>query len=61
MIIGVRDGNLYRMRDQPMCSMTSRSKDTDEEEQVAPRVVRQVVPLIAQVHRDHIYSPVVLA
>jgi hypothetical protein len=48
MILGVREGNLYRMRDQLMHSVTSRSIETVEEEQGDPPVVRQVAPPIAQ-------------
>jgi hypothetical protein len=32
-----------------MCVVTNKSRETDEEEQVAPPVVRQVAPLTTQV------------
>jgi hypothetical protein len=35
-VLGVREGNLYRLRGHPMSVVTSRSRETDEEEQVAP-------------------------
>jgi hypothetical protein len=43
-VLGVREG-------QPMHVVTSRSRETDEEEQVAPPVVRQVAPPVAQWYR----------
>jgi hypothetical protein len=48
MVLGAREGYLYRLRLQPMCFMTSSSKETDEEEQVAPLVVKQVVPPVVR-------------
>jgi hypothetical protein len=36
MVLGVREGNLYRLRGHPMSVVASRSRETDEEEQVAP-------------------------
>jgi hypothetical protein len=45
----VREGKVYRLRDQPMLVMTSRSRETDEEEQVAPLMVRKVTPIETQV------------
>jgi hypothetical protein len=35
-----------------MSDMTSRSRETDEEELVAPRVVRQVTPPVVQTQRE---------
>jgi hypothetical protein len=32
MVLGVREGNLYRLRGQPMSVVTSRSRETYEEE-----------------------------
>jgi hypothetical protein len=49
MILGVREGNLYRLRGHPMRVVTNRSRGTNEEEQVAPLVVRQVAPPTTQV------------
>jgi hypothetical protein len=40
MVLGVREGNLYMLRGQPMLVVASRSRETNEEEQVAPPVVR---------------------
>jgi hypothetical protein len=31
-VLGVREGNLYRLRGQPMSVVASRSRETDEEE-----------------------------
>jgi hypothetical protein len=45
-IHGVSEGNLYRMRAQPMHATTNWSREI-EEEQVAPPVVRQVAPPVA--------------
>jgi hypothetical protein len=48
-----------------MCVVTSRSKEIDEEEQVAPPIVRHVVPLVVRqvapsvAHRDKVTPPVV--
>jgi len=39
MVLGVREGDLYRLRGQPMRAVTNNSRETDEE-QVAPPVVR---------------------
>jgi hypothetical protein len=47
MVLGVREGNLYRSRGQPMRAVASRSRETDEEEQVVPPVVRQATPRVA--------------
>jgi hypothetical protein len=52
MVLGVREGNLYRLRGHPMSVVASRSRETDEEEQVAPRVVRQVTPPVVQAQRE---------
>jgi hypothetical protein len=52
MVLGVRRGNLYRLRGQPMRVVTSRSRETDEEEQVAPPVMRQVAPLVVPAQRE---------
>jgi hypothetical protein len=43
-VLGVREGNVYRLRGQPMRVVVSRSRETDEEEQVTPLVVRKVAP-----------------
>jgi hypothetical protein len=32
MVLGVREGNLYRLRGQPMVAMASRGRETEEEE-----------------------------
>jgi len=32
MILGVREGNLYRLRVQPMHFVTSKNRETNEEE-----------------------------
>jgi hypothetical protein len=58
-ILGVREGNLYRLRGQPMRAMTNMSREIDEEEHVAPLVVRQVAPTIELVQREHVAQPVV--
>jgi hypothetical protein len=39
-VLGVRHGNLYRLRGHPMRVVASNSRETDEEEQVSPLVVR---------------------
>jgi hypothetical protein len=49
MALGVKEGDLYRMRDHPMSVMANRRRETDEEEKVSPLVVRQVDPPVAQV------------
>jgi hypothetical protein len=40
MVLGVREGNLYRMRDQTMGSIDKKCREIEEEEQVTPPVVR---------------------
>jgi hypothetical protein len=57
-VLGVREGKVYRLRDQPMCVVTSRNRATDEE-QVAPPMVRQVAPPTAQVQREQVAPKVV--
>jgi hypothetical protein len=52
-ILGVKEGNLYRLRDQPMRAVNKSRKETDEEEQVAP--------LVVQVQREQIAPPMVQA
>jgi hypothetical protein len=52
MVLGVREGNLYRLRGQPMGAMASRGRETEEEEQVVPPEVRQMAPPVAQVQRE---------
>jgi hypothetical protein len=47
MILRVREGTLYRLRGRPMCFVTSKSREIDEQDQVAPLVVRQVAPPVA--------------
>jgi hypothetical protein len=32
MVLGVREGNLYRLRGQPMRAVANRSRETDEEQ-----------------------------
>jgi hypothetical protein len=39
-ILGVREGNLYSLRGQPMRVVGNKSREKDEQEQVAPLVVR---------------------
>jgi hypothetical protein len=39
-ILGISEGNLYMMRGKPMCVVTNKNRETREEEQVAPSVVR---------------------
>jgi hypothetical protein len=46
MVLGVKEGNLYRLRVHPMSDVANMSIDIDEEEWVVPQVVRQVAPLI---------------
>jgi hypothetical protein len=46
-LLGVREGNLYRMRVYPMHDVTSWSREIDEEERLAPLVVRKVAPPVA--------------
>jgi hypothetical protein len=52
MVLGVRKGNLYRLRGYPMGVMASRSRETEEEEQVAPRLVKQVALLVVSAQRE---------
>jgi len=40
MVLRFREGNVHRMRGQPMCPVANRSRETDEEEKVAPLVMR---------------------
>jgi hypothetical protein len=40
MILGVRKGNFYRLRGQHMHVVTNRSRETNDEEKMAPLVVR---------------------
>jgi len=47
-VFGVRKGNLNRLRGQPMRTMANSGRETNEEEQVAPPMVRHVAPLVAQ-------------
>jgi hypothetical protein len=35
-VLGVREGNLYRLRGHPMSVVANRRRETDEEDQVAP-------------------------
>jgi hypothetical protein len=39
-ILRIREGNLYRLRGQPMSTMDNSSRNIDEEEKVSPPVVR---------------------
>lgn len=55
MILRVREGNLYRMRGNPMIFMTSKSRETYAKEKVAPPVMRHVAPPIAQ--REKVAPP----
>jgi len=61
MVLGVREGNLYRVKGQLMHIMSNRSRETNEEEQVAPRVVRQVAPPTTQKQREQVAPPLVKA
>jgi hypothetical protein len=45
MVLGVGEG-------QPMRAVTCRNRETDEKEQVAPRVVRQVAPPVVLAKRE---------
>jgi hypothetical protein len=45
-ILGVRIRKLYRLRGNPMHVVANRSIEKDEEEQVAPPMVRKVVLLV---------------
>jgi hypothetical protein len=53
MVLGVRECNLYRLRGQHMCVVATSSRETVEEEQLAPLVAQvqkeQIAPLVAQV------------
>jgi hypothetical protein len=60
-VLGVREGNLYRLRSQLMQAVTNSSRETDEEKHIAPSVVRQASPPVAQVWREQIDPPVVQA
>jgi hypothetical protein len=51
-ILGVREGYLYRSRGQPMYVVTSRRKEIYEEEHIGPSLVRQVSPLVSQIYRE---------
>jgi len=44
MLLGVREGNLYRMRVQPMGVVAIRSRETKEEEKLSPPMVRKMAP-----------------
>jgi hypothetical protein len=52
MVLGVKEGNLYRLRGQPMGAMASRSRETEGEEQVAPQVVIQVTSPAVPAQRE---------
>jgi hypothetical protein len=47
-VLGIKEGSLYRLRSQPMRVVASSSRETDEEEQEAPPVVRRVAPPIVR-------------
>jgi len=54
MVLRVREGNLFRFRRPPMRVVTNRNREIDEEEHVAPQVVRQLAPPEAQVQRKKV-------
>jgi hypothetical protein len=58
-VLGVREGNLYRLRGHPMGVVANRRRETEEEEKVAPPVVRQMAPPVAQVQREQVAPRVV--
>jgi hypothetical protein len=47
MILGFREGHIYRIKGHPMSVMASRSRETYEKEQVASPLVRQETTLVA--------------
>jgi hypothetical protein len=48
-VLGDREGNLYRSRGHPMSFVANKIKETEKEEHVALPVVRNMAPLVAQV------------
>jgi hypothetical protein len=61
MVLRVREGNLYRMRGQPMRYVASSSRETYEEEKVSPPVVRHATPPIENIQKEQVAPPVVQA